>query len=130
MRGASALEKVLEEERGSRLRAFVVWEPIVWTDLSAPSTRKLASIRDTRVAQYWDPEHVVSAAVMSSAWASREGISAQGAEVGGKKVAWDIILLFPPGCGSAVLPEPVFHGDPVVTTMREVREHLRALVHE
>jgi hypothetical protein len=128
VRGASALQKVLEEERSNRIRAFVVWEPILWTDLSPPSTRRLASIPDARVAQFWDPEHVVSASVMSSAWAAREGISMQGAKVGGKRVAWDLILVFPPGsCEGA--PEPVFHGDPVVTAIRDAREHLRALVH-
>ena len=129
MRGASALEKVLEEEKGRRVRAFVVWEPVLWTDLSPPSTRRLASISDARVAQYWDPEHLVSASVISSAWAAKDGLSTQGAKVGGKRVAWDLILIFPRGsCGSGALPEPVFHGDPVVTTVNQARDHLRSSV--
>lgn len=88
MRGASALEKVLEEERGSRVRAFVVWEPVLWTDLSPPSTRRLTSISDARVAQYWDPGHLVSASVISSAWAAKDGLSTQGAKVGGKRAGF------------------------------------------
>jgi hypothetical protein len=130
VRGASALEKVLKEEHSSRIRAFVVWEPVLWTDLGPPSTRKLASIPDARVAQYWDPKHLVSNLVTSSAWAEEEGILAQGERAGGKVVAWDLILLFPPGsCGENGLPEPAFHGDPVVTATREAQDQLRALVH-
>ncbi len=130
MRGASALEKVLEEERSTRIRAFLVWEPVLWTDFGPPSTRRLASVPDARVAQYWDSEHLVSNLVTSSAWATREGIFAQGEKASGRIVAWDLILLFPPGsCGGGALPEPVFHGNPVVTTVSEAREHLRALVH-
>ena len=129
MRGASALEKVLEEERDSEIRAFVVWEPVLWTDLGPPSTRRLASVSDTRVTQYWDPEQLVSSRVISSAWAAKEGLFTQGAGARAKVVAWDLILLFPPGsCGRGALPEPVFHGDPVVTRITEAQDHLRALV--
>ncbi len=129
MRGASALQKTLDEELSSRVRAFVIWEPILWTDLGSPSTRKLATISDARVAQYWDPKHVVSNFVISSTWAAKEGIFTQGERSSGKVIAWDLILLFPPGsCGSGVLPEPVFHGDPVVTRITDARDHLRTLV--
>jgi hypothetical protein len=130
VRGASALEKVLEEERSDEIRAFVVREPILWTDLAPPSTRRLASISDARVAQYWDPNHFVSNVVTSSAWAAKEGIFTHGEESSDKVVAWDLILLFPPGsCAGRGLPEPVFHGNPVVTRIDEARVHLHALVH-
>jgi len=129
VRGASALEKVLEEERSSRVRAFAVWEPVLWTDLGPPSTRKLATISDPRVAQYWDPKHAVSNFVPSSDWAAKEGMFTQGERSSDKVVAWDLILLFPAGsCGSGALPAPVFRGDPVVTRITDARDHLRALV--
>jgi len=129
VRGASALEKLLEDEQGKEVRAFVVWEPVLWTDLGPPSTRRLASVSDARANQYWDAKHLVSNWVTSSAWAAREGLFAKGEKSSGKVVAWDLILLFPPGsCGRGALPEPVFHGDPVVTRITEARDHLRALV--
>ena len=53
----------------------------------------------------------------------------QGDRSSGEVIAWDLILLFPPGsCGSGALPPPVFHGDPVVTRIMDARDHLRALV--
>ncbi|OFX20225.1 MAG: hypothetical protein A2V77_16600 [Anaeromyxobacter sp. RBG_16_69_14] len=129
MRGASALERVLKEERSNEIRAFVIWEPVLWTDFAPPSTRRLASISDARVAQYWDPNHFVSDMVTSSAWAAQEGIFTQGEKVGAKVVAWDLILLFPRGsCAGGGLPEPMFHGNPVVTRLDEARDRLRALV--
>jgi len=129
VRGASALQRVLEEERDRGIRAFVVWEPVLWTDLGPPSTRRLASVSDTRATQYWDAKHLVSNWVISSAWAAKEELFAQGEQSSGKVIAWDLILLFPPGsCGGGALPEPVFHGDPVVTRITEARDYLRTLV--
>jgi hypothetical protein len=128
VRGASALEKVLEEERDSEIRAFVVWEPVLWTDLGPPSTGRLASVSDARVSQYWDPKHLVSTMVISSAWAARNDMFRQ-EKSSDTVIAWDLILLFPPGsCGSGAFPEPVFHGEPVVTRITAARDHLRALV--
>ena len=40
---------------------FVVWEPILPTDWSKPSTSALARISDGRVRQFWDPNHTLSA---------------------------------------------------------------------
>jgi len=129
VRGASALQRVLEEERDRGIRAFVVWEPVLWTDLGPPSTRRLASVSDARVAQYWDAKHLVSNWVTSSPWAAKEGLFTKGEKSSDKVIAWDLILLFPSGsCGSETLPEPVFHGDPVVTRITEARDYLRAQV--
>jgi hypothetical protein len=60
LQGASALEKVLSEQRDPRIRVFVVWEPVLPTDLGAPSTMTLRRVSDLRVSQYWDKEHLVS----------------------------------------------------------------------
>ncbi len=63
MRGASALEALLESQSDSHLRVFVIWEPVLATDLSAPSTMALRRIHDPRVKQYWDRNRVLSHAM-------------------------------------------------------------------
>ena len=42
------------------VRVFVVWEPVLPTDWTAPSTASLKRISDARAAQYWDKERLVS----------------------------------------------------------------------
>ncbi|SRR6266699_1878996 len=54
--GASALEALLESQSDSHLRVFVIWEPVLATDLSAPSTVALRRIHDPRVKQYTGTE--------------------------------------------------------------------------
>jgi hypothetical protein len=44
LQGASALEKLLSQQKDPRIRVFIVWEPVL----------------PTRVSQYWDKEHLVS----------------------------------------------------------------------
>jgi hypothetical protein len=39
---------------------FTVWQPMIATDWAAPSRGVLARMSDSRVQQYWDPEHVLA----------------------------------------------------------------------
>jgi len=54
VKGASALNKLLAEQKDAGIRVFVVWEPVLPTDLGAPSTTTLNRLSDPRVSQYWD----------------------------------------------------------------------------
>lgn len=60
MQGASATGHLLNEIGGKDVRVFVVWEPVLPTDLAAPSTAALARVPDPRVTQYWDRERALS----------------------------------------------------------------------
>lgn len=42
------------------VRLFVVWEPILATDLAPPLSWVLRRIPDVRTRQFWDPNHVLS----------------------------------------------------------------------
>lgn len=42
---------------------FVIWEPVLPTDLAAPSTMTLKRIADLRASQYCDKEHLVSKSI-------------------------------------------------------------------
>src|SRR5260370_17920302 len=61
--GASALEALLETQTDLHLRVFVIWEPVLATDLSAPSTIAIRRLHDPRVKQYWDRNRVLSHAM-------------------------------------------------------------------
>jgi len=49
---------VLEQNPDPHIHVFAVWEPILLTDYSSPSTGVLARLSDPRVEQYWDKNHL------------------------------------------------------------------------
>ena len=114
MRGASALESLLETQKDSHLRVFVVWEPVLATDLSAPSTVTLRRIHDSRVKQYWDRNRVLSHAM---------------GEHDRPSVVWDFIAVYRPEqlWTGGPPPEPEFKGNPVVRAIDGTRNALQAI---
>lgn len=117
MRGASALESLLETQTDSRLRVFVVWEPVLATDLTAPSTITLRRLHDSRVKQYWDSKRVLSHAM---------------GEQDRPSVVWDYIAVYKPGqiWTETPPPEPEFTGRPVVRSIEGARKALQTLCSE
>ncbi len=113
MRGASALETLLERETDPQLRVFVIWEPVLTTDLSAPSTITLRRIHDARVKQYWDSNRVLSHAM---------------GEHDRPSVVWDYIAVYKPEqIWTVALPKPEFNGRPVVRFIEGVRKALQTI---
>ena len=116
MRGASALEALLESRPDSHLRVFVIWEPVLATDLSAPSTNALRRIHDPRVKQYWDRNRVLSHAM---------------GEHDRPSVVWDYIAVYKPSqIWVDAPPQPEFTGRPVVRFIDGTREALHAIYSE
>lgn len=100
---------------GANLRVLVVWEPILATDWSPPSRFTLGRITDSRVIQFWDREHLVSAELRRSVEA--HGAVTQPACCVDKGFYWDVALLFPPRQRwNNLLPIPIFWDGPVVRT--------------
>jgi len=60
MRGASAIEDLLKQEKLANLTILVVWEPILASDWSRPTRPVLARISDPRVRQFWDKDHLIA----------------------------------------------------------------------
>ena len=115
MRGASALEALLETQTDSHLRVFVIWEPVLATDLSAPSTITLRRIHDPRVKQYWDRNRVLSHAM---------------GEHDRPSVVWDYIAVYKPErIWTDAPPQSDFTGRPVVRFIEGAREQGAVLVH-
>lgn len=113
MRGASALELLLETQADPHLRVFVIWEPVLVTDLSAPSSVTLRRIHDPRVQQYWDANRVLSHAM---------------GEHDRPSVVWDYIAVYKPEqLWADAPPPPEFTGRPVVRFIDGTRTALQAI---
>ena len=112
MQGASAIQNLLNEQRDPGIRVFVIWEPILPTDLAAPSTRTLARISDSRAAQYWDHDHLLSRAIGES-----DG------------VVWDYVAVYDTGKRwDQAVPEPVYSRVPVVRSIEGTREAMNKVL--
>jgi hypothetical protein len=90
------------------VRVFVIWEPVLPSDLGPPSTATLGRIPDRRAAQFWDKVRVVSHSM---------------GEHNRRTLVWDYVAVYPSGATwQDRPPEPLYHGRPVV----KVKEAARA----
>lgn len=127
MRGASALQQVLDENRAHSVFVQVVWEPVILTDLGPPLTSTLALIGDSRAAQYWDEERVLSAEMLRAILADPARYGAL-SDLDEETIVWDFVAMFAPGVRwDADLPVPEFHGFPVVESLDGLRAALTKL---
>lgn len=116
LQGASAIQRLLNEQHDPRIRVFVIWEPVLPTDLGAPSTRTLARLSDLRASQYWDKEHLVSQSLGEKERSS---------------VVWDYVAVYAPGkLWDQVPPEPAYSSVPVVRAIDGTRQAVQRLLHE
>src|SRR4051812_45590284 len=94
---------------GDSVRAFVVWEPVLPTDIGPPSTADLARCSDARARQFWDPDGSTSRAIDPAR--------------GEHHKVWDWVGVIPPGAKWAErVPGRSFEDGPVDL----VREKLQA----
>ena len=89
----------------------MIWEPVLPTDLAAPSTLTLKRINDLRASQYYDKDHLVSNSI------------------GEAELVWDYVGVYPQGkLWEKGPPEPTYSHAPVVRGIDETREAIRTLV--
>lgn len=94
------------------MRIFVIWEPVLPSDLFAPSTSSLKRISDPRVSQYWDKSRLVSHLM---------------GEKDDSSIVWDCVAVYEPGkLWDQAPPEPAYFRVPVV----DVIDETRAAVHK
>jgi len=114
VRGASALQPILDASPGAPIRTLVVWEPVIWSDVAPPTSSVLALLRDRRARQFWDPDRAVSRDIVRSinAEPGRYGFDAPLAE---EFIVWDVVAVFPPGAvwDDGDLPVPTYYDGPV-----------------
>lgn len=124
MGGASAIGDVLRRTPGGSLRVFLVWEPVLATDLSPPLPSVLARVADPRARHFWDRGRLVSAGLLRVLEAGRAG--GEGADPPEQDgIVWDTVAVYPPGVvwGDAV-PAPGYVDGPVVRVIEEVARRL------
>jgi hypothetical protein len=72
---------------------FVVWQPMLPTDWSPPTTFAMNRIPDRRAQQYWDPDHVVAKKLAADRRAPQPAEDC--CERSG--VLWDLVAVYPKG---------------------------------
>lgn len=125
MQGASALQKLLDEEQAHPLSVIIVWEPVLLTDLGPPLSSVLSRVSDVEAVQLWDEGRTLSAFLVESV--NRDpSLLAPGDSLPADMIVWDIVAVFPPGAIWSTLPRPAYYGGPVVDVMDQVRSTLAA----
>lgn len=107
------------------MRVLVVWEPILSTDWRSPTRSTLARLPDPRVRQFWDKNHVVSAAL--TAIAARHPPQPRPDCCIDKGFYWDEAILFPPGTRWNDSASSAFWNGPVVKAAPGVENSLAAI---
>ena len=93
---------------------FVVWEPVIATDLAPPTTGTLARVHDARAVQYWDHDRSLSKDIVRSVLADRDRYGLKD-KVEAGSIVWDTVALFPPDVRwEREFPVPAYYGYPVV----------------
>jgi hypothetical protein len=105
---------LLREINSKDVKVFVIWEPVLATDLAAPSTAALARIPDVRAAQYWDRKRALSHLL---------------GERNRSTVIWDYIAVYAPGTlWQDALPKPVYSDHPVRDVISGAKDAVRRLL--
>lgn len=118
LRGASAIEKVLERDRSNRVRVLVVWEPILPTDWIRPGRMVEKRISDPRVTQFWDKHHLVAQEVSRQLESTPERDCCRH-----NGTLWDVAALYPPA-EQWKKAAPEFFEGPVVASADDLAKRL------
>jgi hypothetical protein len=105
---------MMAELGANRARIFVVWEPVLFTDWSSPSTATLGRIPDAQASQFWDKMRLISHSM---------------GEHDRRSIVWDYVAVYPRGVvWDARPPEPLYSGEPVVRVIDEARSALSGAI--
>jgi hypothetical protein len=117
------VDAILRRHPDQPARVFVIWEPILPTDWSPPTTFAMRRIRDRRTQQYWDPDHHVARKLAADARSPQPAHDC--CERSG--ILWDLAAVYPPGrlWNERMPPAVVFNGS-VVDVEPEIESALTA----
>jgi hypothetical protein len=111
LRGASAMQKVLEQHPDAVVRVFAVWEPVRFSDWLRPTTAALARLSDRRATQLWDHDHILADQIERDALASKGRPNCCEAH----DILFDLVALYPAAAKwSDHLPPPTIYDGPIL----------------
>jgi hypothetical protein len=105
------VEQLLTRYPDRKMRALIVWEPILPSDWKKPSGSILAHVSDARVRQFWDPKHLVAQEL--ARLANHEFPQVTPVCCVRKGLHWDEAVLYAPHAQWREGPTPVFWNGPV-----------------
>lgn len=104
------------------IAVFAVWEPMLPTDLSPPTSGTLGRLSDRRVRQYYDADHLLAKRLKADARPPQpvqDCCTRQG-------VLWDLIAVYPsPAQWTDRIPTATFFNGPVVDAIEGLEKALR-----
>lgn len=119
------LQAMLAAHPRMPLRVFVVWATVVEGDNEPPSGEALATLKDPRVVQFWDPTRSLADQVREAA---KAGVKQFADYKPGGHTPYDFVALYPQNAEWVVrIPAPLYHGSPVATSIGALEEKLAAL---
>jgi hypothetical protein len=119
VRGASAIESLLKQLPGEKLRILVVWEPILPSDWQSPTRPVLSRISDLRAAQYWDKDHLVAKLIKAQISPEEPNCCDHNG------ILWDLVALYPKR--SDLRSKPSFIAGPVYKEIGNTRNRLSSM---
>ena len=118
------MSDVLKSAPNAKVKVFVIWEPIVFSDIAVPSDSTLQRLPDSRAGQYYDGKHLVSQALRGPMLA--HGVTGQDYYVKDEYV-WDAAAIYLPGTRWEAEdgPKPGFVGAPIVEVADRLAGYLK-----
>jgi copper chaperone CopZ len=115
----------MKELGNQPVSVIAIWQPMLPTDWSAPARRVLARMRDPRVRQYWDPNHLL---------AKRMGVDARAPQPEPdccvrNNILWDLAAIYRRDAEwTDRMPTAVFVNGPVVAIAEDLSSTVKALL--
>lgn len=124
LRGASAVQLILDRHPDWKMRVFVVWEGVRKKDKKGPPPGTYDLMKDPRVVQYWDPALKLSKRIVHDMLANPK-LRPQGETITEKTIAWDFAAVYPRGVRwGKEFPAPKLYRKPVVQFDRDIELEL------
>jgi len=116
---------LLTENPRYDLRVYVVWGTVLPDDRDPPTLEVYSLLSDSRVKQFWDPNHDLSLLVRAAA---DSGMKAYRDFKTGEHTPYDIASLYKPGTKwTAKIPAPAYVGVPVAVSIPDLNKQLAGL---